>query len=99
MPVAPPTAAAFKAEYPEFEDAPDALVEAKLNQAGLELDATIWGVRAATAVSLLGAHKLACSPFARAMKLVLKTGDTYYLQEYKRLQVATCAALRLVPCE
>lgn len=65
----PVTVASFKAQYPEFEEAGDPLIQAKLNDAAVNVDAATWGTEADAAVMLTAAHNLAISPFGRNTRL------------------------------
>lgn len=70
--------AAFRTRYPEFGNVPDALIEAVLAEALLELNETIFGDMLSTAQGFLAAHKLAVSPYGVGTKLVNKDGSTSY---------------------
>ena len=63
------TAATLKAEWPEFEDASDALVTAKISQAEGSLDESTLGDLYDNAVTLKACHLLALTPDGRAMRL------------------------------
>ena len=63
------TVESFKAEYPEFEEAGDTLIAAKLADAVLNIAADTWGTEADAGVMLTAAHNLAISPFGRNSRL------------------------------
>jgi hypothetical protein len=69
------TAASFKALYPEFGDAPDALIEGKLAEAVLMCPDRMWGDLADQGVGLYTAQYLYESPYARHMARVDQGND------------------------
>ena len=94
------TAASLKAGYPEFNDATDALVNAKIANALLETDSDVWGTNYDHGVTLLACHYLALSPDGRAMRLDpdgkaghYGLGQSIYGQMYERLKVAVACGL------
>ena len=54
--------------YPEFDEAADALVQDKLDEAASGLYSGAFGSRYDEAHGLLTAHSLAMSPFGRALR-------------------------------
>ena len=74
--------ATFLLGYPEFSDAPPSLIQAKLTDAIALGPPVVWGNADPSrdlvqqGVFLYAAHFLACSPFARDMKLVHDDGKT-----------------------
>lgn len=72
------TLASFRVAFPEFGEASDSLVQAKLDEATLALDARVFGVRFDEAVRYRAAHTLALSPFGQNARLVAKDGSTTY---------------------
>lgn len=95
MPVPVVSLADFRTNYPEFDDAPDTLVTAKIAQAALRMNAALWAALAPTGVMLHAAHLLATSPQGRAMKLVNKDGSTTYGKEYAIMQRTCTIGLRV----
>lgn len=81
---------AFQIRYPEFRTAGDALVQACLDEATLELDAGQWGTNLDTAQGLKAAHKIATSPGGQMSRLVQKDGSTCYSKAFATLQRAVC---------
>lgn len=90
--------ATFRSLYPEFNDAPDPLVAGKLAEAQQMVPDGVWGQGSVSsglggggsltqqATFLYCAQFLAKSPFARAMNLVGKTGETIYDERLERLK-------------
>jgi hypothetical protein len=72
------TLSSFRVAFPEFEGASDSLVQAKLDEAVLALDARVFGARFDEAVRYRAAHTLALSPFGQNARLVAKDGSTTY---------------------
>jgi len=64
--------AAFRIQFPEFNNAGDAQVQAFLDAALLEIDADVWLGKADQGHGYLTAHKLALSPFGNAARMVIK---------------------------
>jgi hypothetical protein len=79
------TLATFRAQFPEFVNAPDTLVNAMLAAALLEIDTEIWAAKADQGQGYLAAHKLALSPFGNGTRLVINGKDTTYLAHYSAL--------------
>lgn len=82
---------------PEFAKTPVGLVNAKLQEALIEVDPVTWGKFTDTGVSYLTAHKLALSPFGQNARMIAKDGrTTTYLGHYMRL-VGIVAVGGIVP--
>lgn len=83
----------FRAQYPEYATAPDALVDAYLARATARVDAGVWGALKDEGIGLLTAHLLALAPNGQFARLQSNKGETTYGKEYDRLviQVATMA--------
>lgn len=88
------TASEFKAAFPEFEKAPDALVNAKIRIAELRTNSTVWGEQYEIGVSYLAARLLALSPFGRPMQLVNKDGSTVYDEPWRTSRDAVASGYR-----
>jgi uncharacterized protein DUF4054 len=69
--------AAFRARFPEFENADDALVQACLDASAAETSAADWGASYDEAHGLLAADKLAKSPFGTNQRLEAGKETTY----------------------
>jgi hypothetical protein len=79
------TAASFRLEYPEFENAGDDLVLPKLAAAAVRTDARFFGAKYDHALGLRTADLLARSPFARDMQLIAKDDTTTYSRQLTEL--------------
>lgn len=79
------TIQSFLGSFPEFSKSDLALINAKLQEAILEVDARVWVRLTDTGVGYLTAHKLALSPFGQNARMVAKDGITTYWTHYQRL--------------
>ena len=88
--------AGFVARFPEF-GSPDsaATVQARLDEAALEIDEPIWGDRAATGHGYLTAMKLTLAPFSRDARLSEDDAASTYSREYARLAGLVGGAYRV----
>lgn len=87
------TRAAFYAQFPEFgalesSSVGQALLDAMLAAALLEINLERWGAMASQGQAYLAAHKLAVSPWGNSVKLSPGDGTSPYGNEYKRMQAA-----------
>jgi hypothetical protein len=82
--------ARFRAEFPEFEDASDALAQAKLDEAHRAFDEALFGARYLDAVRYKAATLIASSPFGKSMRLAKGEGATVYAEPLETI-------LRAVP--
>lgn len=89
------TRASFLAEYPEFDGADVAIVDAKIAAAQLRTPARIWGDLEDEGVSLLTAHMLAMSPYARELKLLNDAGETIYGKRRAELERTVSSGFRV----
>ncbi len=91
------TAAEFKILFPEFVNAPTALVESRIAWATTRTPAAVWGDYQEQGIGFLAAHFLALLPNAKDMRKGEKPGETMYLAERERLAriVGSSAATRL----
>ncbi len=82
--------------FPEFngQNRNLTLIQAKLNEATLQIDSCVWGAYTAMGVLYLAAHLLATSPFGQNAKLVAKDGETVYSKNYRRLLRTVTAGYR-----
>jgi hypothetical protein len=82
------TPATFKAEYAEFEHAPDAIVQAKLDEAYLRVGVS-WGEHRDLGAKKLAAHLLWMSPLTEPADRS-NPGDVHsdYLRDYDQLLAA-----------
>lgn len=76
----------FRARFPEFNNAPDTLIQATLDGCAVEFASSIWGTKLDEGHGYLTAHKLSLSPFGQQARLADgKRGETTYMLEYTRL--------------
>jgi Protein of unknown function (DUF4054) len=85
----------FRSRFPEFEKAPDALVNSKLSDASDQLDHTVWGSILDQGVGYLAAHLLSRSPWGQQARLDAKDRKTTYLEAFQELQARVGAGGRL----
>ncbi len=88
------TFATFIAAFAEFSETDQAYVQAKLDEAALDIDECVWGTRATVGHGNLTAHLLVMSPYGNGAKLVEKETKTYYEIRYKALLRAVTAGIR-----
>lgn len=87
----------FKAEFPEFIDAPDGLVTSNLDRGQQLTSTTTWGdsdIRE-QGVFLYCAKFLALSPYARKMGLVNDKGMTNYDARLEEMMRMVCSGFRV----
>ena len=85
---------AFRARYPEFSSVLDPTVQAALDEAEEETDATVFGSKTDAAHGTLAAHKLQSNPRGRETRLKPQGGSdatSTYLKERRRLETLCCA--------
>jgi hypothetical protein len=85
--------AAFRTRYPEFRTAPDPFVQAVLDSAATELNATEIGAPFDEAHGLLTAHKIAISPLGTNSRVLNDAGETTYQVELDRVLARAITAL------
>jgi len=89
--------AGFRASYPEFSMAQDALVSAKLSDATLRTSTTAFSATEADIhIYLLTARLLALSPFGRDMRLSADDNSTVYDDDLRRVERAAAVGLARV---
>lgn len=82
--------------FPEFSDAGQALVEAKLAEAERNIDIEVWGDQAEDGVCYLAAHLICTSPSGVMARLVSKDGSTTYLKRFKQMSMEVSSGYRVV---
>lgn len=93
--VSPPSATVFKTQFTEFAAAPDAVVDAHLADAALQLNADLFPGRLGThACMLAAAQSLALAPGGRDMQLASKDGSTVYDARLKAIKRRATVGLR-----
>lgn len=98
------TVRTFQALYPEFADAPPALVQAKLDEAVLMCPESIWGDMTDQGVGLYVAQFLYDSPFSRHMARVDQGNDRQgvrsdaspYVDRLQRLKQQVASGYRVL---
>ena len=81
------TLAEFRAAFPAFNRAPDALVNAKLAISQLKCDAGAWGTMRSTGIGLWTAHQLTMEPEGREVRISnAQTGSSTYEQQFMGFQ-------------
>lgn len=86
----------FRVRFPEFAKHPDPYVQAFLDDAEAELDATVWGDLYDRAHGLTAAHNLTLSPGGQMARLVNPETPTTYSVHLKVLRGAvTCGLARV----
>jgi len=95
------TVTTFRDRFPAFTSAPDALVQACLDEAYDRTPANVWGGLQDAGAGYLAAHLLGLSPNSRDMKLASVAGETIYGIERRRLNriVASGARVAGMPAE
>ena len=88
--------AAFRVRFPEFEEGSDPLVQACLDEAATELNATEIGDPYDAAHGLLAAHKLAISPYGRAARMLNDEGKSTYEVEFSNVMARAVVCLTAV---
>ena len=89
------TAADFKALFPEFAKAPDALVSSRLVWSANRTPAGIWGDHQAEGQAWLTAHFLCLLPEGKEMRKGEKPGESMYLRERLRLGAVVSSGFRV----
>jgi hypothetical protein len=78
-------AADFLVEFPEFADAPTALIDAKLQAATYHVSQAIWGARYQQGVFVKAAHLLSMSPSGEKMRIAKGSKETLYSAMFDEL--------------
>lgn len=89
------TLASFLEGYPEFQNAGSTLVESKLGEAALSINATVWGSKADQGHGLLTAHLLALSPYGQNARLSGPDGSSTWGDHFERLRWQVGCGLRV----
>lgn len=88
----------FFKSYPEMKSngalAHIEIVQAKLDEALLEVDPDVFLTKADLYQGLVAARKLALSPFGRNAKMVSQMGTTVYDAEIKRIRLQVWSKAR-----
>jgi hypothetical protein len=89
------TPAEFKAAFPEFATAADALVQSRLTWAEARTPEDIWGDLQDQGIGFLTAHFLAMLPGGKEMRKGERPGETMYLRERQTLQPIVSSGFRI----
>lgn len=89
------TAAEFKALFPEFSRASDALVTSRLEWAEARTPSDIWGDLQDQGIAWLTAHFLVLLPEAKDMRKGEKAGESIYGRERQRLALVVSGGFRV----
>lgn len=81
------TARQFVLEFPEFADAPESLIEAKLAAAKRRINSDVWGTLEDDGVRYLTAHLLSVHPAGESARKARRDGETEYYHEYRRIML------------
>lgn len=84
---------AFRVRFAEFKTTPSAFVQACLDAAALELDATELDTRYTEAHGMLAAHKICVSPYGTNARLEKEPGHTVYSKELEAIFQRTVVPL------
>jgi hypothetical protein len=87
--------AQFLIQFPEFAKTDFNQVQATLDAAALEIDASVWRAKADQGQAYLAAHKLALSPFGQGARLSAKDGTTIYWTHYEKLVKQVASGFRV----
>lgn len=78
---------AFRARFPAFNKAPDALVASKLDAAARKCDPGAWGDLRDDGIALWTAHQLTMEPEGREVRIAnAQSGTSTYEQQFNTLQ-------------
>lgn len=92
----PHTVESIRARFKELEETDATTLQATLDAAAEEIDATVFGTQAAEAHANLVAHKLASSAFGRDARLKTDDRKNVYGLEYERMARIAGTAYRPV---
>lgn len=90
------TARTFRDHHPEFEEAPDEVVEAQLSNASTRCPASVWGDWRDEGIELYAARGIALSPHGRDMRLGEKESATVYDMRIRELEHIVAVGGRVI---
>lgn len=79
--------AQFLSQYPEFRFASDALIDAKLSLATMDLSPESWGALYVRGLGLRAAHLLAMTPEGKDLRLKSDSNNSPYNVQFQELQL------------
>ena len=92
------TVSSFLERFPEFTnvnaDYPT-LIQIVIDEAALQVSATVWGAKRDLGIKYLTAHLLACSPFGEPARLSPGNGETTYLKQFEMLKKQAASGFRI----
>jgi hypothetical protein len=91
------TPLAFLARFPEFAKAGEARIQAALDDAAAQTDATVFGTLTDRAQSLLAAHYLAGGPSGREARPKDVESKTVYLTAREEIELTHCGGYGAAP--
>lgn len=80
------TVSSFKAQFPEFANTDNDLVQSAIDGAALQVNATTWGNKRELGILFLAADSLARSPFGEPARLSDQVKETIYYRNFLRLR-------------
>lgn len=83
--MAVPTLSQFRTRFGEFDNAPDAVVQACLDEAELQTPESIWDARQSDGILWLAAHLATIHPNAKEMRIDA-VGHTLYQARRQELE-------------
>lgn len=92
-----PAAGTWRSLFPEFNTAPDVLVQSRLDQAAIRIDTRVWGQRAGEGQAYLAAHLLCLAPGGQFSRLLSDKGKSTYGTQYDEM-IPQVAGLILRVC-
>ena len=84
------------ARFPEFTSTPEALVNASIADAILQVDSDYYGTKADMAITYLAAHLIALNPLGEMARLDKKGEKTIYLLLFDKVKRSLGAGLRVI---
>jgi hypothetical protein len=89
-------AAELRTRYPEFNNAPDALVQQCIDDATLMVDAAVFGAKTDIAIKALAAHYIAINPLGEMARLDKQGKETTYWLQYQGIRKSVAAGFRVI---
>jgi hypothetical protein len=91
------TVRTFQRRFPEFRDTDVGIIQARIDEAHVRVDESVWGDdRAATAIAWLAAHMIATSPVGEQARIADEDGKTRYLKEFNRMKYEVTSGFRVI---
>lgn len=86
----------FKAEFPEFDNTENAVIQSRLSMASRQINATVWGAKTNDGIKMLAAHLIALAPLGEQAKLRHENRGTIYGDQYEALKAQVAYGFRVV---